>query len=188
MKALKVTLILLSLLLLSFNFEGCRQKNVEPTPTPEAGFVQDYKNTFEIKLYTDKLVYKTDEKINIWATLEYIGDDNQIVIWHSNPFISFLISDGNKFNTGGAVDSILTSTILEKNKVYQFDYQKNGGYDAEDASSEFWKKFYSEKDLYLPEGQYTITVRGEFSIAQETVATIGTKTNLTDEIKITVQK
>jgi hypothetical protein len=50
--------------------------------------------------------------------LKYIASSNQIKIWHNNPYISFTITDRKEFNTGGIFDDILTSTLLDKGKLY----------------------------------------------------------------------
>ncbi len=145
---------------------------------------QDYNKLFELELYSDKQSYKTTDRIKIWATLKYIGSDSKIKIWHGDPYISFFISDGKDFNIGGIINTILTSTILEKNKLYSFDYSKNGGYSSDDPKADFWKKFYEEKDLYLPEGKYSIKVGGAFSITESPSES---KNNLAKEIKISVK-
>ncbi|WP_010243344.1 hypothetical protein [Acetivibrio cellulolyticus] len=146
---------------------------------------QDINKQFELNLYSDNQIYKTTDKIKIWATLKYIGSNNQIKIWHSNPYISFSITDGKEFDTGNLFDDVLTSTILEKDKLYKFDYVKSGGYSEDDAKADFWRKFYSEKDLYLPEGEYKVTVGGAFSYMEDTQKS---KSNLSKELKIKVIK
>lgn len=145
---------------------------------------QDYNKLFELNLYSDKSTYKTTDKIKIWATLKYIGSENQITIWHGNPYISFTITDGKNFNTGGIFDDILTSTTLEKDKLYKFDYVKSGGYSADDVDADYWGNFYKEKDLYLPKGDYIIGTGGAFSLIQDTEKS---KSNLVKELKIKVE-
>ena len=115
--------------------------------------MQDFSKLFELKLYSDKAVYSTTDKIKLWATLKYIGSNTKITIWHGTPCISFYISDAKDFNIGGIAFDDLTSTDLNKDELYRFDYIKNGAYTADDPKVDFWKKFYSEKELYLPEGE-----------------------------------
>lgn len=145
-------------------------------------YPKDNNNLFELNLYSDKQTYKTTDKIKIWATLKYIGSDNQIKIWHSNPYISFSITDGKNFKTGDIFDDLLASTILVKDKLYKFDYAKSGGYSADDPNADYWEKFYKEKDLYLPKGEYTVSVGGAFSLTQNFE-----KNNLVKETKIKVE-
>lgn len=144
---------------------------------------QDYNKLFELELYSDKEIYKTTDKIKIWATLKYIGNNDQIRIWHGDPYISFHISDGKEFNSGGIFQDLLTSTILEKDKIYNFDYSKNGGYSEDDPKADYWREFYAQKDLYLEEGEYTVKVGGAFSLTEDTEKS---KSNLSKKLKIKV--
>lgn len=139
---------------------------------------------FELKVYSDKQTYKTTEKIKIWATLKYIGEDSQIKIWHGSPYISFTITDGKNFETGGVFTQELASTTLVKDKLYMFDYVKNGAYSEDDPDADFWRKFYQEKDLYLPKGEYTIKVGGAFSLTEDTEKS---RSNVFQKIKIKVE-
>lgn len=145
---------------------------------------QEYNKLFKLEIYSDKKAYKTTDKIKIWATLKYIGKNSHIKIWHGDPYISFYISNGKDFNIGGIVAAVLASTELEKEKLYRFDYSKSGGYSADDPKAEFWKKFYAEKDLYLPEGEYTIKVDTAFSLTEKQEAN---KSALSKELKIVVK-
>lgn len=186
--------LMMSLLTIFVLMMGCKSADVRnipekgnPLKSPEetGKTEQDLNKQFELKLYSDNQTYKTTDKIKIWATLKYIGSNNQIKIWHGNLYISFSITDGKEFNTGNIFLGLLTSTILEKDRLYKFDYVKSGGYSEEDANADFWKKFYAEKDLYLPEGEYTVTVGGAFSFTEDTEKS---KSNLSEELKIKVIK
>jgi len=142
----------------------------------------DYNKLFELKLYTDKQTYKTTDKIKIWATLRYVGNKKQIKIWHSKPYISFSITDGKEFEIRSISDCILYSTILIKDQLYEFSYKKSGAFSKDDPKAEYWKKFFEEKDLFLPSGEYTISVSGAFSLSQDD----NSINNLKKEIKIKV--
>lgn len=205
MKISKITVLLFSISIFLL-LTGCQDKSAfsvqdktiapvmeipENTPTNAAvktvetdETMRDYNKLFELKLYSDKTTYGTTDKIRIWATLKYIGHNTGITIWHGDPYISFYISDGKDFNIGGIVHDVLSSTELEKDKLYEFDYSKNGGYAADDPKADFWKKFYSEKDLYLPEGEYTIKVCTAFNL---TKGIEKNKRSLSDEFKIVVK-
>lgn len=124
-------------------------------------------NGFELKLYADKSTYSTSEEIDLWATLEYKGDQKKIRIWHGEPYITFTISDGKEFHTGGMIMTILTSTELERGEIYAFLYRKSGGFSESDADADFWKEFYAEEALKLPAGTYTVTVSGAFHTSQD---------------------
>ena len=123
-------------------------------------------NGFEMKLFSDKKVYKTTEEIKIWATLEYIGTGDTVRIWHGLPYMLFSITDGKDFDSGGVVQTILTATVLNKGELYRFDYKKSGGWNAKDPINDFWVEWYKEEKLFLPPGKYTVSVGGAFSLSE----------------------
>lgn len=141
-------------------------------------------NDFCLKLFADKDTYRSDEAIQIWATLEYVGDEDTITIWHGEPYVVFSITDGADFNTGGVVEDILTSTELQKGRQYHFDYVKSGGYDATAPDADFWNQFYQEEALKLPAGTYTVSVAGAFYLSKELLST---EQGPSCELQITVQ-
>ena len=194
---MKIFKILMFGLILCLTFTSCSKTNANKSnanSTPAVNKVsstetstenvQDYNKLFELNLYSDKHTYKTTDKIKIWATLKYIGSDSQIKIWHGKPYISFTITDGKAFETGGMFLELLTSTTLLKDNLYKFDHVKSGGYSEDDPDADFWRKFYQEKNLYLPKGEYTVKVGGAFSLFEDTEKS---KSNLVKEIKIKVE-
>ena len=124
-------------------------------------------NDFRLKLYADDRVYHTDEAIQIWATLEYVGAEDTVTIWHGNPYIAFSITDGGDFRAYGVVHDILTSTELKKGEIYRFDYAKSGGYETQAPDADFWEEFFREDDLRLPAGTYTVSVNGAFYLSEQ---------------------
>jgi hypothetical protein len=117
-----------------------------------------------MKFYYDKLEFSTEEKIDFLATLEYIGEEETIKIQHGIPYIDFLISDGKDFNIGGTVLTVLAVSTLNNGEIYAFPYKKSGGYSEDQPDAQFWREFFSQKDLYLPAGSYTVTLRPSFDI------------------------
>lgn len=173
-----VKLLLLSLVFL-LAFAGCQdpqpQERMETDKADDrAGQstaapmeAETTEHDFCLKLYADSRIYRTDEAIQIWATLEYVGDEESVTIWHGDPYIVFSITDGADFHVSGFVHDILTSTVLEKGEQYQFDYVKSGGYDTLASDADFWEKFYQENDLKLPAGTYTISASGAFYLSED---------------------
>ena len=172
----------IALLFLPAMFAGCGNAN-----NPEQGenSISHSANDFQMNLFSDKEVYKTTDVIQIWATLEYTGNDDAIMIWSSDPYMIFSITDGKGFDTGGVAVDVLLSTVLTKGETYRFDYQKSGGWSADDPDAAFWENFYQEKDLRLPAGEYTITLNGAFSLT-ETI--LDSRSGLVCELKIRVEK
>jgi hypothetical protein len=140
---------------------------------------------FEVKLFSDKEVYKSTDAIQIWATLEYIGDEDAITIWHGYPYMSFSLTDGKDFNVEGITLLVSVSTEIEKGTVYRSYYQKSGGWDADGPDASFWEDFYKEKDLILPAGDYTVTVRSDFSLTERP---FDSESGLSCELKIKVEQ
>lgn len=141
---------------------------------------------FEMSLYSDKKVYKTDESIKIWTTLKYIGNKDKITIWHagsanSDTYFNYFITDGKDFNLHSVTNSMLKSTILDKNVLYYYNYQKSGGWDVDGSDANFWENFFNEKKLYLPIGEYTITASSGFGLS-DSPQDIGLKCNLTFKV------
>ena len=123
-------------------------------------------NGFVLTLYADRASYSEEEEICLRATLEYTGKGDTVTIWHGEPYITFSITDGESFETGGLIMTILTSTELEKGKIYEFVYSKSGGYSEDDPDADFWRAFYEEEALKLPAGTYTVTVSGAFYLSE----------------------
>lgn len=182
MKIGRLLSIATSLLIILTLFAGCRQEATLKIAASDEN-VQS-KNLFDLKLYSDKQIYKVDEKISIWATIEYTGDSSEIKIWHGEPYLVFSITDGKDFNLEGVVLDILKSTTLKKGTIYRHGFIKSGGYSADDPNAGFWKKFFEEKDLYLPEGEYTIKVSSAFSLTQDVLES---EYHKSAEIKIKVK-
>jgi len=151
---------------------GCCDTDIEVRETALIGAntATHENNDFIMTLNSDKRMYSTNELITIWGTLEYTGDDDEIEIWSGCPLMSFQIAGGNEHDfsasMGGLTVDILISSVLERGKVYHFDFQKSGGWNESDEDVEFWENFFSEEDLFLPEGEYTITLIGGFGLTE----------------------
>ena len=136
---------------------------------------------FIMTLNSDKKSYSTTDIVTMWGTLEYVGDNDSIEIWSSCPFMLFTIAGGKVFGSGmgGSVVDVLVSSTLEKGRVYHFDYQKSGGWSADDPNASFWESFFSEEELLLPVGEYTITLSGSFGFTENVMESyVGLKTEL----------
>ena len=127
-------------------------------------------NDFVMTLNADDFSYSTTDVIRIWGTLEYTGDSDTVEIWHGCPFMSFSIAGGDEFDFGDVMGGfrvdVLASSVLERGKVYHFEYQKSGGWGADDPDADFWEYFFNEKDLIMPVGEYTITLVGDFGLSE----------------------
>ena len=174
----RIIIVLLGLVLI-LSATGCAASG------PAANSVSASKDGFELNLYSDKQVYSSSDNINIYATLKYTGDGDTVTIWHANPYMSFSITEGKGFDTGGVDDRMLSSTVLVKDKLYNFNYQKTGGWDENSPSASYWSSFYSDPNLVLPMGEYTVTVAGNFSLSEDNPSNL---IGLSCEMKIKVVK
>jgi hypothetical protein len=165
-----------------FSFASCA--SIPEQATTLAPVQTDYRENFELYLYTDKQTYTQSDKIHIWSTLQYTGSEDSIQIWHSIPYIVFKITDGKEFTICTPTQDYRKTTILKKNQLYTFEYVKSGAYDNDSPSAPFWRSFFAEKDLHLPAGEYTITVQGNFSVSQDLLES----NNLCVDQKITVTR
>ncbi|MCL2476561.1 hypothetical protein [Candidatus Bathycorpusculum sp.] len=176
-----IILLICGIIVISYlGYDLAHQPNNQSTQCPA--------DVFEMNLFSDKEVYKTTDAIQIWATLEYTGDNDTIEILHGIPYMSFVISDGKNFTTGGICQTILTSSILEKGEIYHFDYQKSGAWNQDDPDAGFWENFYSEKDLFLPAGEYTVTLKGDFYLTYSEQKGLEDYSDLLCELNIKVEK
>jgi hypothetical protein len=124
---------------------------------------------FEMKLNIPKTKFKVGEPIVISASLTYIGNSNSIIIWGPRSYIVFSLTDGKKFEMSGMSTLELTSTKLLQGVTHEHPFVKTGAWSPDDPQADFWKKFYSEKDLLIPAGTYLITARCEFSLTEKVV-------------------
>ena len=116
---------------------------------------------FELRLYVNSATHYTTDAIEIWATIQYTGDEDGVkALWPGNPAPIFLISDGENFNIGGERFAITASSFLERGVVYRFDYVKSASWSANAPDAHFWRNFSAEPELFLPAGVYTISVIG----------------------------
>jgi hypothetical protein len=146
---------------------GCCVKDipVRDAAVLGANSVTHAKNDFIMTLNSDKKIYRTKDTIKIWGTLEYVGGNDTATIWHGCPFMLFSVT-GDRFGFGNAAGTISFTSVLGKDRVYHFDYEKSDGWDADSTNAEFWENFFSEKDLLLPVGKYIISLKGGFSLSE----------------------
>jgi hypothetical protein len=121
---------------------------------------------FVISVYTDKKVYKTTDIIEIWASFWYGGSvGSSIEIFHSDPYITFSVKQGDVFHYSTGVSDVLLNTTLEAGEL---------------------QEFYSTPELRLPAGEYTVTAYVDVSLSDENIR--GTRTQFLTRLQITVEE
>jgi hypothetical protein len=124
---------------------------------------------FELKLNIEKTTFFANEPIQYSASLTYIGDGDSFTVWGSHTIVGFRITNGQDFDMDGMITLELAATKLLKNKTVVYPFVKSGGYSNDDPKADFWRKFYSEKDLTLPPGKYLIEAVSSFSLDESVV-------------------
>jgi len=120
--------------------------------------------TFEISIYTDKKEYKAEQEIICRAVVEYVGEGEGTVIYSGDPLVGFALKDDKYFDGTYCSNLVLMETEFNKAEPVTVEFSKSGGWSGEDPNAEFYKEFYSEKELILPPGEYEIsaTIDGFF--------------------------
>ena len=151
-------------------------------------FLEDYAFTvedenFRVMTYIEKLSYKENEEISLYSTIEYIGHKSSITIWSGEPYFHHMIYRNEEEFSGRITLSILKTTELKKGEVYTIPFSKNGGFSEDDADAEFWRSFFSEKELRLPKGEYDFTAVTSFTLDKDQTERV----NLKNEFKVEVE-
>lgn len=84
--------------------------------------------------------------------------------------------------TGGLTLDILKKTELKKGEIYIIPFSKSGGFSEDDPDADFWRDFYSEKTLKLPEGEYIFSAITSFTLDEEQQEKVQLKTDFTVEV------
>lgn len=164
-----------------FTFSACGEK-LEETSFNIVVSTKD--DTFELKMYLDKGTYRSDEVISCYATLEYVGEEDSITIYHSDPLIGFALKDNRYFDGGYFTNDVLLTTTLNKGEIMRVDFIKSGGWASDNPNADFYEKFYAEQDLILPVGRYKIAASVTCSFDGNDI--IGSKYNksVSEHIKV----
>ncbi len=122
---------------------------------------------FIYRLVTEKGSYTTDEDIEIYAELEYVGSQDEITIYHdASPFYFPITEQTRNYPIGYAMDQPLIATTLEKGESLREVYRGGGGYGEQDdpAYIEFMKAFHQHGFLT---GEYEVAGSADFYVQLE---------------------
>lgn len=125
---------------------------VQPEPASD--------NDFEVKIYSEKNSYSPDEDISVYATVEYIGNENEITVTGGMPCLTFSVKGEKLFNNGqgsGMTATVSVPYTFRRGEPVRYNFQKSGGWDANDPNADFYTEFYSRTDLKYPADSYTVT-------------------------------
>jgi hypothetical protein len=121
---------------------------------------------FRISLYIEEGPYRETEDYGMFATLEYIGDDKEISISHAADLVGFTIVNEDGISYRIIRDAVRIDTVVKKGSAIHTNFEKIGYYRKDEENSEYWKEFYSNDGLMLPQGTYTIEVDWSFGVSE----------------------
>lgn len=182
----KISLIL-PVLLLSFVLVGCQQNSNEKVENEPSNIrfletkAEVAEEDFIYRLVTEKAEYDKNEPLKIYAELEYKGDQEEIVIFHSaSPFYFPIVETKRNYEIGYDMEQPLLSTKLMKGEPLRQEYRGSGGYDSQDEKeyTEFMKQIMNKE---FPEGHYVVNGLADFGVI------VNEKTGQKTEYKLKAQ-
>ncbi|MBU5677648.1 YobA family protein [Alkaliphilus sp. MSJ-5] len=138
---------------------------------------------FLVKTYINKLELKENEEISMYSTIEYIGEKDNITIWSGEPYFHYTIYNGQEYFNEGITEDLLKQTVLNKGEIYTIPFSKSGGFSGDDPKADFWKHYYSEKELKLPKGEYSFTAYTDFALTEEQTEKVTLKIDFEVKVK-----
>lgn len=156
-------IFLLTMFVFVLSLSSCEKEDTDPIIAKQGRQVAQFEDfDFRITLYSEKDVYTDTEELDIWGTLEYIGSEDSIDIYSGDPYMVYIVeSDGVQF-IGDLVLTLLMTTTIDKDVIYEFPLRKAGSFSQDDADADFWRDFYSEEKMLFPKGEYQLTFSTRF--------------------------
>ena len=128
-------------------------------------------SNFKVTTYINDVTHRKDEPIYMFSEVEYIGEDDEIIIWSGEPNFFYTIYDGEDYYCEDLRLDILQESRFVKGTVYKYPFVKAGAWGDEDENSSYWKNYYSEPELILPAGNYEVTAYKEYSLTSDNSVT-----------------
>jgi hypothetical protein len=119
---------------------------------------------FIYRLYTEKEEYLGSEPIKIYAELEYIGEQDEITIFHAaSPFYFPIEEKIRGIQIPYAMPQPLLNTTLKKGEPFRRAYTSSGAYSEKDEKEykDFMKDFIQHG---FPSGYYVVDGYADFFI------------------------
>lgn len=120
---------------------------------------------FIFRLVTEKAEYKLGEDVNLYAEIEYVGEQRSIKIYHAaSPFYFDLHETTRNIQIPYAMNEPLIETVLKKAQPYREQYKKTGGFSEQDSKKfqQFMKQFLENDEF--PLGNYVVNGTADFFI------------------------
>lgn len=115
---------------------------------------------FALSIATDRAQVVADEPIQITTTLRYVGDvkNKKATVSGGGSLVAFGVEqlDG-PIDTGPGWRLSCGFYEFEPDEVLDIPFAKSGGFDADGPTADFWRSWFADPFLRLPEGHYVIT-------------------------------
>ncbi|MFD0871434.1 MULTISPECIES: hypothetical protein [Paenibacillus] len=143
-----------------------RRPSSAPNPYEEINRQKDEvkEGDFVYRLVTEKPEYREGEPVVLYAELEYVGDKEEVTIYHAaSPFYFPMTEKTRGYSIEYSMPQPLVSTTLKQGEPIREDYKGSGGYGQEDDPQyiAFTKKLW---DSGFPAGYYVVDGVAEFWI------------------------
>lgn len=119
-------------------------------------------DNFKLKLFVENKVYAPEEPIHVYASIEYIGEDEEITIKYGKPYMQFEILGDNGFNLSAHSFGEELQMTIQKNTIYEFALTRSG-YLVGEIDEEMYEVFYRDEYIRFVEGTYDVRFRTDFS-------------------------
>ncbi|KMJ56755.1 hypothetical protein AB685_19750 [Bacillus sp. LL01] len=162
--------VFLLFLVLVLLFTGCNTKTNNKNAAKWSGekinqsVHEVHDKNFIYRLVTDKQKYQGTETVNLYAELEYIGEEEEVIISHAaSPFYFDITEKTRDFLIYYGMDQPLITTTLKKGETLRESYTKNGGFSDQDDTAyiDFVKDFLKNG---FPTGYYVVDGYADFSV------------------------
>lgn len=162
-------LVLLTVLLASCGAQGKGQTgsgnsdsvNDEVTNSSSAEATE---GDFVYRLVSEKEQYGAGEAVALYAELEYLGDEEEVTIYHAaSPFYFPITEKTRGYEIGYMMEEPLVTTTLKKGEPVREEYKRSGGFSEQDEKDyvDFIKSFLENG---FPAGHYVVDGYANFYV------------------------
>ena len=119
--------------------------------------------SYQLQFELSKATWRTTEAIEGTATLSFSGTGS-VTIWSSGsgPLNFGYVEVGGTRRMGPAWTADCVERQLSPTQPIISGLGKSGGFNGEDPNSSFYRSFFTDKDVHLSAGDWTITAIAEF--------------------------
>jgi hypothetical protein len=140
---------------------GC---GAAPVPLPVE--VTDVDAGFRLTISAPRTLYRSDEPIDIGATLTYIGPEAVGQVTGSGSgVVHFRLEDlDGPLDMAPVITSDCARHRFDRGVPQQVPFQKSGGWSADDPNAAFWKAFFEDPVLRLQPGRWRVIAEASFVV------------------------